>query len=272
MDSKALQTGMLIVRDPNTYIEFMVDSGSRRSVIPYQRPVTHPSVTGFMSCLNGSKVPTFESVELELTLNLGRSFTWTFVKTDVFFATLVMDFLNHLYSSEAVAGTPPEIDCPSPPACIDSEVTPVQDLKELFDSYFDVFDLENFKKPARHKTKHFINTRGLPTCQRVRCLSPEKLEILRVELQKLQNLDVIEPANSPCGSSVHLVLKKDGSCRDTGDFRLLNKQNVPDRYALLLLPILWILCLVVSIFRVWTCINLTIRSKLPNKISLRLLW
>ena len=133
---------------------------------------------------------------------------------------------------EAVAGTSPEIDCPSPPVCIDSEVTPIQDPKELFDQYSEVFDLENFKKPPRHKTKHFPNTRQPPTCQRVRRLSPEKLEILQVELQ---DLNVIERANSPYGSSVHLVLKKDGSYRVTGDFRLLNKQTVPDRYALPLL-------------------------------------
>ena len=263
MDRKTLKTGMLIVHDPKTYIEFMVDSGSRCSVIPCHRPATHPSVTGLMSCLNGSEVPTFESVELELALNLGRSFTWTFVKTDVLFATLELDFLSHFghlvdarrgrlvlpnenpvkppyvfgdsRSSEAVAGTSPEIDCPSPPVCIDSEVTLVQDPKELFDRYSDVFDLENFKNPVRHKTKHFIDTRGPSTCQRVRRLSPEKLEILRMELQKLQDLNVIEPANSPYGSPVHLVPKKDGSYRVTSDFRLLNKQTVPDRYAVPLL-------------------------------------
>ena len=95
INRKALKTGMLIVRDPKTHIEFMVDSGSRRSVIPCHGPATHPSVTGFMSCINGSEVPTFESVELELALNLGRSFTWTFVKADVLFATLRLDFLTH---------------------------------------------------------------------------------------------------------------------------------------------------------------------------------
>ena len=153
---------------------------------------------------------TIFKIELELSLNLGRSFTWTFVKADVLFATLGLDFLTHFglwvdarrgrlvlpdenpvkppyifgdtRSSEAVAGTSPEIDCLSPPVCIDSEVTPIQDPKELFDRYSEVFDLKNFKKPVRHKTKHFINTRGPPTCQRVRRLSPEKLEILRVEL------------------------------------------------------------------------------------------
>ena len=40
---------------------------------------------------------------------------------------------------------------------------------------------------------------------------------------------------SPYGSPVHLVPKKDGSYRVTGDFRLLNKQTVPDKYALPLL-------------------------------------
>ena len=194
MDRKALKTGMLHVRDPKTHIEFMVDSGSCRSVIPCRRPVTHPSVTGFMSCLNGFKVPTFESVELELTLNLSRSFTWTFVKADILFAILGLDFLSHFgllidprrgrlvqtdenpvkppyvfgdsRASEDFAGTLPETDCPSPPFCIDSDVTLVQDPKELFDRYPDVFDLENCKKPARHKIKHFINTRGSPTCQK----------------------------------------------------------------------------------------------------------
>ena len=56
-----------------------------------------------------------------------------------------------------------------------------------------------------------------------------------MELQKLQDLNVVEPDNFPYGSPVYLVPKKDGSYRVTGDFRLLNKQTVPDRYAVPLL-------------------------------------
>ena len=88
VDRKALKAGMLIVRDSTTYIEFIVDSGSCRSVILCRRPATHPSVTRFMSCLNDSEVSTFESIELELALNLGRSFSWTSC------TTLGLDF-NH---------------------------------------------------------------------------------------------------------------------------------------------------------------------------------
>ena len=53
-----------------------------------------------------------------------------------------------------------------------------------------------------------------------------------MELQKLQDLNVIEPANFPYGNPVRLVRKKDGSYRVTGDFRLLNIQTFPDRYSL----------------------------------------
>ena len=40
IDCKSLKAGMLIVRDPKTHIEFTVDSGNRRSVIPCHRPAT----------------------------------------------------------------------------------------------------------------------------------------------------------------------------------------------------------------------------------------
>ena len=105
MDRKTLKTGMLIVHDPKTHIEFMVDSDSRRFVIPCHRPATHPSVTGLMSCLNGSEVLTFESVDLELALNLGRPFTWTFVKADV--VVVVIQFLSGVFPLAEMAGFTP---------------------------------------------------------------------------------------------------------------------------------------------------------------------
>ena len=78
VDRKALKAGMLIVRDPKTHTEFRVDSGSRRSMTPYHRPATHPSINGFMCNRNGSEVPTFESIEI-----ISHDFTITlFILTD----------------------------------------------------------------------------------------------------------------------------------------------------------------------------------------------
>ena len=45
-------------------------------------------------------------------------------------------------------------------------------------------------------------------------------------------MGVIVPANSPYSSPVHIVPKKQaGEFTVTGDFRLLNEQTTPDRYA-----------------------------------------
>ena len=49
-------------------------------------------------------------------------------------------------------------------------------------------------------------------------------------------LGIIVPASSPRGSPVHLAPKgKSGKFRITGDYRLLNKQTIPDRYSILFL-------------------------------------
>ena len=44
------------------------------------------------------------------------------------------------------------------------------------------------------------------------------------------DLGVLEPSDSDYASPVHLVPKKNGEYRVTGDFRLLNKQTKPDKY------------------------------------------
>ena len=105
-------------------------------------------------------------------MNLGLSFALTFVKADVLFATLGLGFLKHFgllvaarrgrlvlpvknpvkppyvfgdsRSSEAVAGTSTEIDCPSQPVCIDSEVTPVPGPQEVVRSILRRFRFREF--------------------------------------------------------------------------------------------------------------------------------
>ena len=98
--------------------------------------------------------------------------------------------------------------------------------------YSDMFDVDNFKKPTKHRTQHHIRTFGPPCVAKVRKLSPEKLEILRTELDKLLQLGIIYSSESEWASSVHLVQKKGGGWRITGDFRLLNRQTISDRYSI----------------------------------------
>ena len=88
----------------------------------------------------------------------------------------------------------------------------------------------------RHQTKHHIRTKGPLVAQKVHRLSPEKREILKKEIQRLLELGVLIPAESPYGEPVHMVAKKQpGEYRITGDFRLLNKQTMADKYSIPLL-------------------------------------
>ena len=101
--------------------------------------------------------------------------------------------------------------------------------------YSDLFDVDNFKKPTKHKTQHYIRTSGPPCVAKVRKLSPEKLEMLRTELDKLLQLGIISRSESEWASPMHLLQKKGGGWRITGDFRQLNHQTISDRYTIPLL-------------------------------------
>ena len=109
----------------------------------------------------------------------------------------------------------------------------IDSLQELLKQFDHLFDLSNFGRPIQHETRHYIPVKGPPVQSQCRHLSPEKLVVLKRELNKLLELDVIVPANSPYSSPVHMVPKKQaGEFRVTGDFRLLNKQTTHDRYAM----------------------------------------
>ena len=120
----------------------------------------------------------------------------------------------------------PKGDCP--------QAKQASSLQELFDLYPSLFDVENFNWPVRHQTKHHIRTKGPPVAQKIRRLSPEKREILKKEIQRLLELGVLIPAESPYHDLPHRMIakKQPGEYRITGDFRLLNKQTVADKYSI----------------------------------------
>ena len=108
-------------------------------------------------------------------------------------------------------------------------------MERICTFYSDLFDVDNLKKPTKHKTQHHIRTSGPPCVAKVRKLSPEKLEILRTELNKLLQLGIIYRSESEGACPVHLFHKKGGGWRITGDFRELNRQTISDRYSIPLL-------------------------------------
>ena len=124
----------------------------------------------------------------------------------------------------------------------------------------DVINLQN-----HGRKKSFAS--GPPCVAKVRKLSPEKLEILRTELDKLLQLGIIYRSESEWASPVHLVQKKGGGRRITGDFRQLNRQTISDHYSIPLLPDFVGVWKVQPFSQALTCTKVTIKWKSPQKIN-----
>ena len=81
--------------------------------------------------------------------------------------------------------------------------------------------------------QHGINTQQAhPIMQPPRREPLGHKEVIRQEIQKMLDEDVIEPSTSPWASPVVLVKKKDGTVRFCVDYRHLNEATIKDAYPL----------------------------------------
>ena len=61
-----------MVKDSNTSVNFMVDTGSAVSLLPCFRSAGDKRLTGHMTAANGTLVPTYETIPLTVTFGLRR--------------------------------------------------------------------------------------------------------------------------------------------------------------------------------------------------------
>ena len=101
-------------------------------------------------------------------------------------------------------------------------------LDKVLDEYVDVLSPEPGRTDA---LKLSINT-GVhdPVRKHPYRIPPRWKEKVRVQIDKLLELGIIRPSDSPWSSSIVTVGKKDGGVRICIDFRAINNVTQPDPY------------------------------------------
>ena len=202
--------------DPETGIEYLIDTGAARSLIPRRFVRGHHRRAAFtMQAANGSPIPTYG--KKELPLNYGpKRYMWNFIVADVFMPIIGADFLYFFSLAvdvrhRALIPTSstllkPGVKIPQIPAA--SATDPFDALRAEFSDVFSS-TLPRLNK-KRHSIRHHIETRGPPVFARFRRLSPAKLEEAKRVFKDLERQGICQKAASPWSSPLHMVLKKDG--------------------------------------------------------------
>ena len=217
---------LMFARDPEADIEFLIDTGSCYSFLPYRGRTARHLITDYLCAVNGTEIPIYGSETLQISLNSGQLFTWQFKRAEVGYPIIGLDFLkrfnilidpcnNTLTFPHAYFGQPSMVNertnfehvstkrnNDSPQRNAKQNETPTT-FEQILKKYPDVFDLDMFKEAPKHEARHYIRTKGIPFCGKVRRMSPEKLQALRQELDYLLELGVIaETPYSPWGRLV----------------------------------------------------------------------
>lgn len=154
---------------------------------------SQPSLIKLLAA-NNTEINTYGRKSLTLDIGLRRQFKWLFTVADVTHAIIGADFLQNfnilvdMKGKSLVDGTTQLRHVCQLTECATTGVTVRKSdgkFHRLLAQFIDLTDDSRTLAKGPSDVKHFIQTRGPPVSQKVRRLSPEKLEIAKKEFDYL---------------------------------------------------------------------------------------
>ncbi|XP_044745081.1 uncharacterized protein LOC123306944 [Coccinella septempunctata] len=195
--------------DRNTGLQFLVDSGADVSIIPYGQKTSaqvNSNNDFILYAANGTRIPTYGIIIMEIDLGLRRAFRWPFIIAKTSRGILGADFLKKfnllvdLKRQQLVDGDT-KLCRKGELASITSEDVVSTLVSEKLDK-FSVL-LNNYSELTRpnflpsnveHNVKHHIVTTGQPVFSKPRRLDNQKLTIAKKEFQFMLDNGIIQPS------------------------------------------------------------------------------
>ena len=266
----AAPPGTLSVWDELSKRAFLVDTGADISVFPAVKK-TNPDKTSLVAA-NGSSIKTFGTAQIDLKfseLRVKHPFCLADVSKPIlgsdFFLrhNLIIDLprqrllrmppisnaeivvpARRARVSSALCGLQAKTLIPYPgpstspprslsPPRLRPPLAATSGFEDIFKFFPEVLDSSyDSSSPPKHGIRHVVPTEGAPVFARPRRLFGEKLQVAKDEFNKMMEMGIIRPSNSPWSSPLHVVAKAGGGWQPCGDYRKLNFHTRDDRYPL----------------------------------------